>query len=567
MVRGAWHAWSLLLLLLLLLILNSGLAQGPEPWALGSDRPSATRPELPEYAPRGPPPGFALPPVPAEPPPRGSPTGPKILIKGFRFTGYTVFPEATLQEIATPFAGRPITPADLEELRLRLTRLYVQHGYVNSGAVLPEQQVTDGTLWVQIVEGALGEIRIQGAGGLRPDYLRERLRLGAGPPLNIYQLQERFQLLLADPLIERMNGALAPTPTPGEGRLDLKVTRAKPYRLLLVLDNRRPPSIGTEQLRIYGGVHDLTGLGDALRLSLGRTEGATELDTDFTIPLTARDTFLSVRLKDSGASVIEEPLRDIDIESDYRSLEISLTHPVYRRLFRTLTLGATLAVRQNETSLLGMPFSLTPGEEDGKSRVSALRLSQDFVDRDRDQVLSARSTFSVGLDAFGSTDHHDRLPDSRFVAWLGQVQYARRVLERRAQLIFRGDLQLADDDLLPMERYAVGGADSVRGYRENELVRDQGYSASVELRYPLWRSERWGTWRLAHFVDYGSAWNKGARGEREDLLSVGVGLLWSLGRRLSAEFYLAHALKDTHDKQNHDLQDDGIHFRLTAAVF
>ena len=116
-----------------------------------------------------------------------------------------------------------------------------------------------------------------------------------------------------------------------------------------------------------------------------------------------------------------------------------------RSLQGNFTVGADLTVRDNSNTLLGEPFSFSAGEEDGESRVSALRLWQDFTRRSADQVIALRSSFNFGIDAFGSTVNDDDLPDSEFVTWLGQVQFVRSLQEGSGQLLVRADIQIAND--------------------------------------------------------------------------------------------------------------------------
>jgi hemolysin activation/secretion protein len=175
------------------------------------------------------------------------------------------------------------------------------------------------------------------------------------------------------------------------------------------------------------------------------------------------------------------------------------------------------------------------------------------------------------MDLFDATIRSEGLPDSQFVAWLGQVQYARRLPGRFGQLILRADAQLAGDELLSLEKIAVGGAGTVRGYRENELVRDNGLVCSVEWRYPLWGeglAEPCADHllQIAAFMDYGTAWNKGEDVADEYLHSVGIGLLWTLYNRIRGEFYWAEDLEEAAPKQEYNLQDDGIHFLISVDL-
>jgi hemolysin activation/secretion protein len=513
-------------------------------------------------------------PAPSPAPPDAGPApvppgGPGFVLQGVRFEGGETLPGAGLKEIVTPFVGQWMTLADVEELRYRLTKHYVDQGYINSGVVLkPDQVVRDGVIVFQIVPGQLAEIRVSGQGRLRPAYVTGRLQPDASAPFNRLELQERFQLLLQDPLIDQIKGTLLPGPAPGSAVLDLTVTRARPWDLYLRTDNYRPPSTGAERAYVGGAVRNLTGFGDALDLYVGRgyagdgNEGA----LGWSIPLNARDTRLSLRYDRSDASLLEEPLADLEIESETQRVDLGVSHPLWRSLQSSLKLGALLSWSENKTSLLGEPFSFSEGVVEGESRVAAVRFFQEYSRHSSRQAYALRSVFSAGLDAFDATIHPYGAPDSQFFAWLGQGQYVLRLTERGAQLILRGGLQLADNRLLPQEQFAIGGVNTVRGYRENELVGDRGYAASLEMRYPLWEgigfAETKHLIQLAVFTDVGSAWNHGQRGEREDLWSIGAGVLWTIEERLRAELYLGHALNEPVPQEDYDWQDDGVHFMV-----
>lgn len=543
-----------------------GLVTPPTPT---QPKPANERPGLPDYLPPDPNRSFTLPPAPRQP--DTTPGGASFLLKGVIFKGNKVFSNEDLQTVAAPFLGKEVTLPDLEELRHRITLLYVDHGYVNSGAIIePNQTVDDGTITFLIQEGRLDQVTVSGNGRLRPGYVRKRIWPDPNQPFNTNALQERFQMLLQDPLIDRMDGRIRPGLDPGEAFLELDIARAKPYALSLIGDNHRPPSTGAERLTAAGTLWNLTGFGDKLDASFGMSEGADEVSAAYSIPLTAQDARLSILCGWSENAVIEEPLSSVDIESESETAELKYEHPILNSLRRRLALGLALSIRKSETFLLGERFSFTPGAEEGESRVTALRFIQSFVDRTPSTALALRSTFSLGIDLFGPTIHGRGRPDSQFLTWLGQVQYAHRLGERWGQIIFRGDVQISDDALLSLERFAVGGAGTVRGYRENDLVRDNGYSLSVEWRYPLWplggEGETKNSLQLAPFMDFGSAWNKGEAAHEDRLHSIGAGLLYTYGDWIDAELYLAHDLEKTERKEDHDLQDDGIHFRVTFNV-
>ncbi|MBC8018958.1 MAG: ShlB/FhaC/HecB family hemolysin secretion/activation protein, partial [Verrucomicrobia bacterium] len=231
---------------------------------------------------------------------------------------------------------------------------------------------------------------------------------------------------------------------------------------------------------------------------------------------------------------------------------------------------------RTDTSLLGEPFSFSPGVDNGRSVVVPIRFSQDWTYRTQRQVMTARSRMSFGLDAWDATVHDKKDgPDGRFFSWLGQFQWAQITSLWNTQLIVRADLQKSTESLLPVEQMGVGGRYSVRGYRENLLVRDEVFIASLEGRVPLVLNERWADYlQICPFMDYGTGTNLSAEptGPKE-ISSIGIGLRWAaqlfkapFDLRAETEFYWGHKLQDI-KSSNDDIQDDGIHFQLGITAF
>lgn len=509
----------------------------------------------------------------------GGSNAPLFVLREVRFEGGEGLPRAGLDEVWRPYLGRWMSLSDIEQLRYELTRHFVDLGYLNSGVLVkPGQTVTEGVLTVQIVTGRLTEVRISGHRGLRPAYIRDRILPDPDEPLNRSLLHQRFQLLLDDPLVERIDGTLLPGLSPGSAILDLEVVRARPWDLYARVDNYHPPSTGAEFFYLGGALRNLTGFGDVFEFygglgfqgGNGLQDHGREGSIGWSVPVTARDTRVFARYDRTNASLLEEPLRDLDIESDTERFEIGVSHPVWRTPRRVFNLGILFGWSRNTTTLLGERFSFSLGAVRGESRVTAVRFYQKYLHRESTSALALRSIFSLGVDTLDATTHGPGLPDSQFLAWRGQAQYVRNLDWRDTQLVLRAAVQLTPDLLLPLERYAVGGAQRVRGYRENELVGDAGYAGSLELRYPLWSGNLWGgkesLLQIAVFTDFGSAWRHGEFGQREDLFSAGFGARWRVSDRLSAEFYLAHAFSEPVPHDTYDWQDDGIHFMLETQL-
>jgi hemolysin activation/secretion protein len=572
-----------LLLGLIAMMWPGSIAYGQLP-SLDPTLRSGDQPQLQREEPR-PGPGPVLPPI--VPPPIVEPRVPfpavRVHVREIRVEGSTVFSSAELAKVTARYVNRELSAEDLEALRRELTLLYVNSGYVNSGAILPDQAVADGVVKYEIVEGRLTDIDVDGNRWFRSRYFRARLGRAARPPLDVNRLQRELQVLLEDPRLRRLSAEVKPGVRPGEALLDLMVEEEFPLKLWLDVNNYQAPSVGAERGILTLEHQNLTGNGDIITLRFGKSSGLDPLlDFRYAIPVTPVDTSVSFQYRKNTFAVVEEPFSELDIENESEIFTVGVRQPLYRTSATELALELIGERLSNNTTLFGEPFSLEPGARNGETIVAAARAALQIVHRSQNQVIAARSRFSVGVDALGSTVHERGLPDSRFFAWLGQFQWVRRLAISElpqlsdTQLILRSDVQLADDALLTLEQIAVGGRYSVRGYRENTMVRDNAVLASLEARVPIVQNQPWADYvQLAPFFDYGRAWqSKGRTGEPRYISSVGIGLRWALSLRgavpvrPSFEVYWGHALQDVETAATRrDIQDEGVHFQFVLGLF
>ena len=341
----------------------------------------------------------------------------RITVRRFDLTGNTVFSAAELAAVTAPYLNRTLTAEELQEVRQQLTRYYVERGYLNSGAVIPDQPVVNGVVHLRIIEGRLSRIDVSGNTRLRADYFQDRLYPEAGALLNVPQLQDRLQLLQQNPLIEQLEAELEPGIQPGESVLQLAVRESSPYEIGLAVANNNPPSVGQTRAYLYGLDRNLSGVGDRLGLSYGHSLESKTADwrISYARPLNAQETTLQVWAEQNETSVIEDRFDTLDISNTLQTYGLSLTHPVYRNPQQSLVLGINVERRQSESYLDDSPFPLAPGGNDSsQATIAVVRLTQEWLDRRLDQVIAARSTFSFGIDALGAT-RHELEPDGRFI--------------------------------------------------------------------------------------------------------------------------------------------------------
>jgi hemolysin activation/secretion protein len=497
--------------------------------------------------------------------------GLKIVVKEIRLVGNTAFTDQQLSEITSKYTNRELTTEDLESLRLELTMFYINHGYVTSGAIIPDQPVTEPVITVRVIEGKLTDVNIEGNKWFRSSYFENRLRLSSGPPLNANALQERLQILQANPRVERINAELRPGRVRGESALDVRVKDANPFKAWLEFNNFLSPAVGAEQGAITLMDQNLLGLGDTLSLQYGASSGVNPiLNFSYSVPVTARDTTLSVQYRRFHFKVVEDPFEALDITNQSQIIGVMLRQPLYRTPRQEFGMSIGMDYEENKSFLQGEPFPFIAGAANGVFRLAVLRFGQDWVQRGEKQIFSALSRFSVGIGALGSTTTPTTdLPDGRFFSWLGEAQWLRQLDFLRTQLVGRGLVQLSNDHLFPLEQISVGGRYSVRGYRAFTLIRDNATIASLEARVPIYRTDAGvDTLFIAPFVDFGHGWQTTVPNPTEPpktLASVGIGAIWNFWQGSHFEVYWGQQLNHFRGG-NGNLQDHGVYLQLIVQA-
>ncbi|MEO1762895.1 MAG: ShlB/FhaC/HecB family hemolysin secretion/activation protein [Cyanobacteria bacterium J06629_18] len=516
-------------------------------------------------------------------PPRTSEAKPldsdTITVKMFIIKGSSVFSCKELKETLNKkdYFYKPLSLAELLQARSAITEMYIDKQYVTTGAYIPKQETQgEGAIvTIQVVEGVVKaeDIEVNGTNRLSKEYVRSRLRLGITTPLNEKKLLNALRLLQVNPLIDSISATLKAGVEPGINKIEVNVEEAKTWSSQVSTNNGRSPSVGSFRRGIGLTQNNLLGFGDRASINYNNTDGSDSFDISYELPLNPRNGTISFSYGDTSSEIIEKPFDEFDIDSDSRYYQLTLRQPIFQTPNQQFTLSLTASRNENQTSVRGIPSPISSGaDSQGRSRVSAIRFAQEWVQQNRQQILSARSEFSLGIDAFNSTINEDE-PDSRFFSWRGQFQWLRLFglntdnLLATPTLVFRTDVQLADEPLLPTEQLGFGGFGSIRGYRQDSLLTDNGVLASIEFRYPVWSKSKTAI-LLIPFVDVGTGWNSDSTQELDvdTLVSVGLGLQLIQSRNFSARLDWGIPLVNI-DSEKRTWQENGVHFSVEYNPF
>lgn len=177
--------------------------------------------------------------------------GPRFEVEHYRITGNSVLSPQNLSVILTNIDGAFGTNVSFEGIRTvveQLQKAYRDRGYITVAVGLPQQKLTNATVKVQVTEGRLAVITVQGNTYFSSNNVMRALpSLHTNILLNGNTLQAELNRANANQ-DRKIYPVVGPGPAPGTSALTLHVKDQLPLHAKLDLDNLSSP--GTPDLRV-----------------------------------------------------------------------------------------------------------------------------------------------------------------------------------------------------------------------------------------------------------------------------------------------------------------------------
>ncbi len=490
----------------------------------------------------------------------------KVPVREIRVEGAKSLTSVAIRAVVALYEGKTLGIGDFRDIARKLTQLYSDNGFVTSGVLLRARPGTDGVLIFDAVEGTLESVRFAAPPTVgRPAWLTGLLVPDPRAPVQLTDLQERMAALRDAGVVERIEARIEPLPQIGQSELVLSIEEPRPWWAAVQYDNHHSPVVGARRPSLVFGDQNVTGWGDAIEARIGKTEGLEDVRLVYSVPFLRSRWRAGMRFERSDSLAIDPPtFRSLDVRSNSQTSALELQHMFLTRAARSVALGVSVEERKSETTLLGIPFSFIPGLPDAVNRVDVNRVFLVATQRADGQVAYLRVQESVGRVCDVLTDVVGA-PNRNFSVFLLQGQYAHRLTDNGWHAIARIEGQYTNDILAPIEKYVLGGAQTLRGYRENLILRDRVAFGSLELRAPAWRFMDNARLEPAAFID--AAWSRNTLRSQsevypEKLASVGVGAALVLPYGLSARVDYGFPTRRWLTERR-DIQDRGLHFLVT----
>jgi hemolysin activation/secretion protein len=454
--------------------------------------------------------------------------GATVQVDGFVLEGNAAIADAELLPLLADLAHRRVSLGQLQAGAHRLTLRYRERGYPLARAFLPAQDIEDGKVRIVVLEGRYGQIGVHNASRLRDAAVAAPLRaLKPGQAVRAAPL-ERALLSLRELAGVQASATLQPGASVGATDLVVDVQPGPPLSGSIEADNQGNRYTGQYRLGGSLALDSPLRLGDRFSLQvLGTDEDQYYYRAAWQVPVGP----WSTRLGASWSRMDYRLGRDFaDLDAHGKALIASafVSQPLLRRRDANL-----YAVLQFDRKRLQDDIDLY----DSRSRKHSRVLTATLYGDSRDGWLGG------GANSFALSWSHGRLAiddadgralDTATAGSAGDFNVVRPSLVRlqglggRFGLYAQAQGQWSDANLDSSEKFYLGGADGVRAYPQGEAAGDQGWLASLELRYTLTAA-----WQLSLFVDHGQVrldkrpWSEDRN--HRGLSALGTGANWAAG--------------------------------------
>ena len=437
-----------------------------------------------------------------------------------------------------------LTIGQIQQVADAVTAIYQEAGYFLARAVVPAQEVVDGVVVIQVLEGRVGKA-VSENNEMYSERLLVRPFAGLEGELITVPAMEDALLVLSDYPGLQAFGTFRPGEEVGTADIVVSVQDENRFGFSSRADNHGTSLTGEYRFSVTTDLNNPLRRGDQLSFTAMKTvnpDNTTLGQLSYQLPLA----------NPRNRIVFDASRNAFDIAGATAAANLSgLSTNAMIGYERVLTRGRNLnwyfqtdfARKRGET----FQYNATAGQDDlvGQDDVAALgvQLRYDRIIATANVIESGFIRFDRGFDDQFGVPSDEEIRDSTFRPRPSRVNavpsfdkvtlgYSRlKAITPINTLLLRLSAQWSDDRLAPMEQFSVGGANQLRALPVSHYLGDRGVFASAE-----WTIRMGARWSSSFYYDYAVAWENRAIlsiFEKFEAGGFGIGLGYALPGRLS----------------------------------
>lgn len=405
----------------------------------------------------------------------------RIVPSRFQIAGVETLPFELVAAEFAPLTNREVTVAELLQAAQKVTQLYQQAGYPLSFAFVPAQDFKNNIVVINVVEGYVSTVKIEGNPGASEERLKEIAeQLKEDRPLRRATFERVTGVLGLQPGMSIKATVSPPVNTDGAAEMILNVSR-KPITTAFSLDT------ATSHLRgIFSATtNGLTPLGEQLTVSALAPPGPLHekyVGVNYTQPIRHQGMLLQVTLSDYKGQPQNQALLAQQLQANYETktqrVSANVSYPLILKPSRNLTIsGGIYAVKNATRYTLNVAAPAPSIELSSDIRALSLELSSAELS-DRSSTQWSLGVYQ-GLNALGADQINGNI-DLNFLRIKGGFSHSRQFSDGYGAT-FSGSGQYSNSILPLSEQIGFGARLFGLAYPAGEIAGDQGWGLSLEF--------------------------------------------------------------------------------------
>jgi hemolysin activation/secretion protein len=407
----------------------------------------------------------------------------RMVVKAIRVSGSSVFTAAELEALLADLTGGEHSLAELVEGAARITAYYRERGYVAVRAYLPPQEIRDGAVSISVLEGRLGEQRINNRSRLSDQRASGYLSgIKSGDVLQAEPVDRAILLLNDTPGVGMVRATLQPGASAGTADILVELDPSVPYAANIELDNGGNYYTGEYRIGAELLVNSPLKMGDLLTLNaLTSDQDLTYARISYSMPAGGSGLKLGAAYSDTGYRVGKE-FAALSSHGTASSSSLFATYPFMRsqasNLFGTLTWEkkqlddqSIVAITSKQVQLFSLGLNGNHQDALGGAGITSYDLT----------LVAGRLSMDLA-DIFSWVQYDFARIDGDYARLAYNVNRVQRLTDTDS-MSGRLSGQRASRNLNSSEQFSLGGSNGVRAYPQGEAGGDQGWLLNLELRH------------------------------------------------------------------------------------
>lgn len=446
-----------------------------------------------------------------------------------------------LEAIAAKYLG----PCNLEQLYkmvAEVNNIYSQKGYITCKAFLGPQTIKEGAVKITIIEGRNGNVAVQGNKHTKANYIKDRLSLPAGEIMSLKALNKDLLHFNGTNDVQLRIALQAGTEP---GTTDYVITAYEPQQQVITVysDNNGNETSGEYRAGLFYNNRSLTGVRDNLMVSLMGSEGTKAVAASYAYPVGHSGTKLRLQYSTNSVEITDGQLEPLGVKGHAYAAAVGITQPLAISEKQRSELTLDLSTQNSKTSFAGNPWL--------DDTASGVALGYAVTNYGKSHILYRKLSYTFG-------GYENIKSESKNYNRLNSSTMYQKLYDHGQQLNVRFDGQLGFNNYLPSsQQFYIGGAYSVRGYKESALSGDRGYALGLEYSIPVFNKDT----SAFVFLDHGKVGGDSSFDDNS-LTGAGFGIKTTFKKKIYGSLTLGFPLEK--DLNGSDVDSTRLHFVVSG---